>query len=486
MSRAKSLLSDTVVLGFGTLGGRALGILLLPLYTYCLTRAEFGTVDLITTSIDLVLPLLFLSISEAVLRLAMSPAERADDVLRTALTFVAGGSAVAVVAAGLAAIWWSPVYVTLVVAILIGQAFTIVLGAWGRAKGQVRTYAVSGLVQALGVGGANIFFLLGMDLGVPGFLLSLLVGLLGGAVVLLTRLPCMTAVRGASFDRSLLLRMLLFSVPLVPNVILWWLTSISGRYFLAVTHGVDAVGTFGVASRFPALVVMVTTVFAQAWQLAANRSAEDNDDQHDRGQFYSDVFRFYAAAMMLAISSVVLVLKPLVRIAASPAFYDAWQAVPPLLVGAMFSAFAAFYGVIYTAARQSKGIFKTTLAAGLGSLALNSLLVPRFGVPGAALSIALCFMGLWLLRVVDSQSITRTSVAPRLLVPGFLLLSIQISLQYTSLPQTALYPCMVGVWLGLVWTFRSEILESGRRGWGVVSMSRSRKDSSGSGSARLR
>lgn len=461
MSRSRSLLSDTVVLAFGTLGGRVVGILLLPLYTYCLTRTEFGTVELITTSVDLVLPLLFLSVSEAVLRFAMLREESAGDVLRTALTFVAGGSVATVACAAVAALWWSPAHVSLVAAIIIVQAVTVVLGAWGRATGRVRVYALSGVAQALAIGCANVVLLLGMDLGVAGFLTSLLIGFGAGALVLLVGMPCASAFRAAAFDRSLLRRMLLFSAPLVPNVILWWVTNISGRYFLAATHGVAAVGLFGVAARFPALLFMVTTVFSQAWQLAANRSADQDDE--DRARFYSDVFRFYAAVLILAVAAIIVVLKPLMHLAASPAYYDAWEAVPLLLGGAMFAAFSAFYGAIYTAAKQSKGVFKTTLAAGGAALVLNTALVPRFGVNGAALAIALCFLGLWLIRVADTQRIIRTSVSAPLLVPALLLLAGQVSLQYSALPNVALYPLLVVAWVGLVVLFRAEVAEASRR-----------------------
>ncbi len=458
MSRARSLISDTVVLAFGTLGGRVIGILLLPLYTYCLTRAEFGTVELIVTSIDLVLPLIFLTISEAVLRFAMTRGERKGDVLRTGMTFVGGGTCFVVLAAAVFCVWVPVVQVSLVASIIVVQAVNLVLGAWARAIDQVLTYAVSGLFQAATIGLANVAFLLVLDLGVPGFLLSLLVGYVVSAVLLMIRMPVVATVRASSFDLALLRRMLLFSAPLVPNVVLWWVTNISGRFFLAASHGLDEVGLFGVASRFPAIVTMATTVFAQAWQLSANRSVDDEDD--DQGAFYSGVFRFYSAVLILGVSSLVLVIKPLMRLAASAEFFDAWQAVPPLLVGAMFAAFASFYGAIYTAARRSSGVLKTTVAAGLASLVLNALLIPRFGLIGAALSLALCFLGLWTLRIFDSQSITRTSVSPRLLIPGLALLLIQISAQYSALPAGWAYGVMAAIWLALLVLFRREIGEA--------------------------
>ena len=44
--------------------------------------------------------------------------------------------------------------------------------------------------------------------------------------------------------------------------------------------------------------------------------------------------------------------------------------------------------------------------------------VAPVGVVGAGVSIAVCFAGLWALRVVDSQRLIATSVAPRLILPA--------------------------------------------------------------------
>jgi hypothetical protein len=82
---------------------------------------------------------------------------------------------------------------------------------------------------------------------------------------------------------------------------------------------------------------------------------------------------------------------------------------------------------------------------------------------------------------VDSQSIVRTSVASRLLVPGLLLLAIQITLQYQSLRVAVLYPAMATIWLGLTLLFRSEIMDASRRMLSGRARARSRRSSSGVG-----
>jgi hypothetical protein len=83
MTRAHALLNDTLALAFGSLAGRVVGILLLPLYTYTLSRTEFGTAELITTAVDLTVPLIFLCLSEAVLRFVMASHEATEKVIST-------------------------------------------------------------------------------------------------------------------------------------------------------------------------------------------------------------------------------------------------------------------------------------------------------------------------------------------------------------------------------------------------------------------
>lgn len=294
VSRVRALVGDTVALTFGTLSSRLLGILLLPLYTYTLSSDEFGRVDFVLTSLELTVPLLYLAISEGVLRYAMRPDERRADVLRTALVFVALCSGAAILCAGPASLAMGSPAALMIAAVIAAQATFAVLGAWARAIGHVRSYTLAGAIQALVLGVSNAVLLAGLGLGTDGFILSLLAANLAGTFTLLARLPWQPALTAASFDRDLLHRLLVFSVPLVPNMVMWWLTNISGRYFLVYFDGLDAVGMFGVASRIPGFVVLATTVFSQAWQLAANKSI-DAEDQ-DRAAFYTAIFRHYAGS----------------------------------------------------------------------------------------------------------------------------------------------------------------------------------------------
>lgn len=456
MSRVRQLLSDSVILAFGTIGGRAIGLLLLPLYTYALAPSEFGLIEVVTTTVELAVPLLYLCIAEGVLRFAMEQCRRREDVLRCGAVFVGGVTAVLLLAGGLAVgLWWRDSLGWLVLCLVAVQALSVFLGAWARAAGGIRQFALSGLSQAGAIATANIFMLLVFEWGAVGYLVSLIVGHVAAVTVLMVSMPIARSLRQGAWDVSLLKVMLRFSIPLVPNVVFWWMSNISGRYFVAHFQGLDQVGLLSVGSRFPSLVVMVTMVFAQAWQLSAYRSAGDED----RGEFYSRVFGYLSAMLLLGTGSMLLVLRPLVLVATAPAYLSAWMIVPPLLLGAVFSSFSSFYGSIYTAGLQPRGVLRSSVVAAVVSVVLNYVLVPSLGAVGAAISILLSFWVLWLLRLYGSQAVTRTSVSGRLWV-GLLLVLAQGGIHYFPVPTGGWSVALLGVcWLGLVWLFRSDVVQ---------------------------
>lgn len=63
--------------------------------------------------------------------------------------------------------------------------------------------------------------------------------------------------------------MLAYSVPLIPNGIMWWVVNASDRYIIGYFLGYEATGIYSVAAKFPTLLTMLYGIFFQAWQLSA-------------------------------------------------------------------------------------------------------------------------------------------------------------------------------------------------------------------------
>ena len=68
MSRSRDLAKNTLILSFGTFLPKFAALVTIPVITSHLTKAEYGTYDLITTLVALLLPVVTFQIHSAAFR----------------------------------------------------------------------------------------------------------------------------------------------------------------------------------------------------------------------------------------------------------------------------------------------------------------------------------------------------------------------------------------------------------------------------------
>lgn len=81
---------NTIIIAISNLGSKAISFILAPLYSYYMTTAEYGTMDLITTTVGLLFPFVCIDIFEATFRFANDQKYNEKTVLSTSL-FIWGG-----------------------------------------------------------------------------------------------------------------------------------------------------------------------------------------------------------------------------------------------------------------------------------------------------------------------------------------------------------------------------------------------------------
>ena len=60
MRQYKKLLDNSIIFAIGLAGSKILSIILVPIYTHHLSTNEYGFIDLIVTSINLLIPIISL------------------------------------------------------------------------------------------------------------------------------------------------------------------------------------------------------------------------------------------------------------------------------------------------------------------------------------------------------------------------------------------------------------------------------------------
>jgi len=126
-------------------------------------------------------------------------------------------------------------------------------------------------------------------------------------------------------------------------------------------------------------------------------------NSEEKSEFYSNVFNYYSQMMFLGSSFILFVIQPFMHIFVAQSFYSAWSLIPLLLFSVLYSSFSSFLGTNYIAAKQTMGIFYTTVISAVINVVLNFLFVPILGANGAGLSSSISFLVMWLIRIRDTK-----------------------------------------------------------------------------------
>src|SRR5699024_9564659 len=135
----------------------------------------------------------------------------------------------------------------------------------------------------------NVLFLVIFDWGVTGYFLAYISAYIISTIYLLIVAKPLRNARFNNLNKEISLTFLKYSIPLIPNSLMWWLINSSSRYFISWFVGIEANGIFAVSSKIPALINIISQVFSQAWQLSAFEEYEKSNDT----SFYSNIFDFY-------------------------------------------------------------------------------------------------------------------------------------------------------------------------------------------------
>ena len=441
-NRIAFLLGNTLVFALGGLAIKAVSLVLMPLYTTALTAGEYGTAELLNSAIEIVLPLLSAGVVEALYRFSIDDDVPKDELFAGSLVVLGGGVVCAGVLCALGSVLWNmehaAAFFVLFCSVCVFKATTQL----ARGLGHVRRFVVYGLINALAMVVSTYLLLVRAHLGVEGYLWSFTIGYLVGGLVAFLGSAEYRLLAPFRVDRDLLRRMLVYSLPLVPNLLSWWLVSVSGRYVVLWGSGLTAAGLFTAASKMPALVNIVASVFQQAWQYSTAREI----DSPDRGAFFGVVMRGYSLATLTVAGLVIALNRPISRVMLQAEFAEGWRYVPLLMLVASFGVISIFFESFYQALKNS-GVLMASTALGAGvNVILGVALVPFMGPWGAGLAGAVAYM---LVLVVRARDLRRRINLPidrlRLTYQLALLISITACMSFDggSWLSAAVWACLI-------------------------------------------
>lgn len=470
---SRGLSRHTLVYGVGIMVGKAVAFIMLPFYTRYLTPADYGVMQLVEMTLDIVSIIAGTQIAQGIFRY-YHKAETVEDrnaVLSTAVVLLTASFGTAATATGLAAplvcrlVFGSEEHVTLVrlaAAALGVQSLVIVPFAYLRLRER------SGLFTALNTAklalqvGLNIYFLAGAHMGLRGIFLSTLISNSALGAILAVYLLREVGIRVMVPVARSLFR---YGMPLVLTNFATFFSTFGNRYFLNASGDTTMVGLFSLAYQFGFILQTVGFMpFSMMWEPkrfeVARRDSRDIE--------FSHAFVTMNLLLLSAATGIVLFVDDFIRVMADSSYHSASSLVPLILVAYVFQSWASFQETGILVRERTELITVANVLSALTALVGYALLIPRWHGLGAAAATVVAFavrqivthrlsQKLWPIRYDWAPVVRLTGAATAVSVASLLVPRLPLA---WSVP---LHGAFFLVYVALVW--RLNIISSEERAW---------------------
>ncbi len=220
-------------------------------------------------------------------------------------------------------------------------------------------------------------------------------------------------VKKGSFGRDVIKRIVPYGLALAPTQIMIYLNSTFSLAFIGNTVGTVEKGVFSFGTRLAQMVSAVQAGFATFWGPYVFAHYKTEQDRITTVHDVLDLLIFAFFACLVAFEDLLFWLFP--------AYAACLPIFPVLMLSVVFTILCE--GTVYGIAIAQKPIFDTVGIAmsTLGNIGLCLLLVPRWGLLGAAAALAGANGAMFLFRTLVGQHFYRTVRHPLKTVCGWVL-----------------------------------------------------------------
>jgi O-antigen/teichoic acid export membrane protein len=403
LTRVKQLFRHLAIYGVGDVATSVVSLLLLPVYTRYLTPTDYGIIAMLLT-IEAIAKVAFRwGVDTAFMRLYY---DCTDHVSRQRLAstifgflFIANGSLLVV--ALLSAEWLSrhlfgaPDHARLIGLVIVNTFLAnfffmpLQLLRIGERSGQ---FIAIVFARSAGTLVMRLILVIGAHLGVLGVVLAdIIVTVVMTPVIGYRLVPLLRP----AFSRKVLRDALGFGLPRIPHSIANQAISLADRYFLNASGTLRDVGLYSIGASFGLAPKLFLSAFESAWTPFFLGAMREKDAKH----IYRVVSTYVLAVPALLVAALAAMAPDLVRLTTTADFHGAAIVTPWIAVGVMCQGIylVGSIGIVITKRTVLYPI--ATGAAAAVSLLGYSILIPRFGLLGAAWANALAYATLAFLTV---------------------------------------------------------------------------------------
>ncbi len=388
----KQLTGDSLIYGISGIVSKMIGIFLVPIYTRLFLPKDYGIINLVNTTFILLSILIVCALDSSAARWFFDSTEKSDH-KKTFGAYIWFQLFLAVTIAAIIIVFspsisqfffkenGKPLYFILPAITVITNILPSVLINWFRLHRRPVATVVFTIAQTITAVSLTVLFVVFLHWQITGVFAALAISSATFSIVAIIILRGWLNLK--YFSKKRLKAMLRFALPMIPAALSYWLLNNTDSYFIAYfTKSTTEVGLFGIGAMLASVIGMFTGAFQQAWGPFAFSLINNPDAK----KVYANVFLVFGYGMALLAALLMLFAPEALMIFTTPEYYgSAWVAgiLGYNLVLISFS-YIAIIGISIKKTTAPYGI--AMLYAAIVTIALDIILIPKFGKEGSALA----------------------------------------------------------------------------------------------------
>lgn len=434
LAKLRSLTSDTLIYGVSTVLGRFLTFLLTPLYTNYVAPAELGDTAYLYSLIAFVNVLYSCGFDSAFFKFFQAESDVADKQQvehhnRNVFAHAFGAIALCSCFFTLLCVMFAPkaasvlrlsvgelggLLITYAALIALFDALTLIPYAALRMERRSKRFAMTKFGIILLNVGANLVLVIWLQMGIRGIFLAGVVSAFAGVIVLLPEFRRYLLKGNIRLDTALLRELWRFGLPTVPAAFSAMMLQVVDRPILKLFVDSAAVGVYQANYRLGIPMMMMVTVFEYAWKPFYLREtsafgAKTFKQRRATHTLLARVLTYFTVVCGLVFLLAGLLMEYVVRMPfvggrfVNPAYWSGLGIIPIVLAAYYFNGMYTHFAAGAYIRKRTKYLPHITGAAALANILLNFVLIPFYGIWGAAWAT----LGAYMVSAAGMYAVTR-------------------------------------------------------------------------------
>lgn len=402
----------TIIYGIGGLFGKGIGFLMIPIYTHIFTTGDYGILQLLSMTVDVVAIVLGTGLTMAMSRFYY---QHEDEDYRRKIISTGFLTVIGIYLIGFVLTFnlsgyfsmllfdtydYSPFFRIMFISLLFSSGIEVPL-AFLRIKQKSTQFVVLVMAKVVMRLSLNITFVVFLGYGVLGVLYSTLIS----NIVMSVSLSVLTFREiGFKYSPKYSIEMIRFGAPMILTLLGAFIINYSDCYFIKHYFSMNEVGVYALGYKFGWMIsFLILAPFGQIWYAKMYELYK----LPEAPEIYARIFSYLNIVMIIAGLGISLFAKEIIQIVSVASYWEASRIIPIVVLAYIINGWFIFTTMGILLKKKTMYAAYITIFAAVTNLGLNYFLVPTYSIYGAAWSTVFTIFLRFALSYCVSQKLYR-------------------------------------------------------------------------------